>query len=215
MTEWVQITDIAISSATAIVVAGLAGTVGIISWRKQMIAERKMNLAEEILGAVYQAQDVIEAARQPFSWGDEGRGWRENDPGNVADRPEAAQIDAYYSPFGRLDKHREFFSGFRTLLFRSQAVFGDKIREHFLAILHARHMVEFSSRMLAKREYELIAEDAPFEDRLRDQLKAEIGLGLNDDDDDPIKQNVATAVEGIEGICRPTLDEPPSLWPWS
>ncbi len=205
---WIETTGIVIASGVAI--WGIAG------WRKQMVAERKMNLAEEVLSAFYQAKAIIEAARDPNVWGGEGRGWRE-EGGDVELRPEAVQIDAYHAPLERLNKHAEFFSKFDALQFRSQAVFGDPVVDHFAAIRKVQNQVRFASSQLAYRLYEHVHENAPrMDEKLEKELKSEIGLGLTDIEREShhISQTVAAAVKGIESVCRPALDESLSLWPW-
>ena len=68
MGEWIGTVGAVIASLTAIW--------GVWQWRRQMIAGRKMQIAEEVLSAFYEAQDIIRAARSPMSIGDEGRTWR-------------------------------------------------------------------------------------------------------------------------------------------
>ncbi len=46
MAAWIETLGIVVASLTAIW--------GVVGWRKQMIAERKMGLAEEVLSAFYQ-----------------------------------------------------------------------------------------------------------------------------------------------------------------
>ena len=55
MSDWVETLGILIASGTAVW--------GILKWQLQMISQRKMELAEEVLSAFYEAEDVIRAAR--------------------------------------------------------------------------------------------------------------------------------------------------------
>jgi hypothetical protein len=206
MTEWIETVGIVVASLTAIW--------GVIGWRKQMIAERKMGLAEEVLSAFYQARDIIEAVRSPATWGGEGRSWRD-EIDDVEPRPEQGPIDAYYAPAERLNQHIEFFSRLEALQYRSQAVFGVPVGGHFAAIWSVRNRVKISSVTLAHRLYEQVYKDAPeMGEDLRNQMQSDIGWGIDDVENDPINQEVEAAVKGIESICRPALDEALSLWPW-
>ncbi len=206
MTEWIETVGIVVASLTAIW--------GVIGWRKQMIAERKMGLAEEVLSAFYQAREIIEAARSPTSWGGEGSSWRDEFD-DVEPRPDVDPIAAYYVPAERLNKHIEFFSRVDALQYRSQAVFGVPVGDHFAAIRKVRNQVKISSALLTRRLYEQVYKDAPeMGEDLRNQMQSDIGWGIDDVENDPINQEVEAAVKGIESICRPALDEALSLWPW-
>jgi hypothetical protein len=102
-TNWLQ--------TVAVVVASLTAIWGILQWRIQIIAERKMSLAEEVLSAFYEAQDIIAAARNPFTPAGEGRSWR---PGEELEHKEMElfRVDAYFAPTERLNSNTDFFASF-------------------------------------------------------------------------------------------------------
>ena len=54
MDEWIGTIGVLVASGTAIW--------GFWQWRRQMIAGRRMQIAEEVLSAFYEAQDIIRAA---------------------------------------------------------------------------------------------------------------------------------------------------------
>ena len=158
MAEWIETIAIVLASGTAVW--------GITQWRRQMIAERKMELGEKVLSAFYEAKDVIRAARSPMSVGGEGRGWRNADE-QGDNRPELSRVDAYFAPAERLYKEKEFFAKFRALQYRFRAVFGVEAQKNFEAIWDARHTVIISSTELAQATRERMngAEDLDPETR--------------------------------------------------
>ncbi len=180
-----------------------------------MVAERKMSLAEEVLSAFYQAKDIIRAARSPGSFGGEGHSWRKGTDVREAS-PELGRVDAYFAPAERLNKRTEFFSRFDALEYRSQAVFGVPVGDHFYAIREARYRVQDSSVMLAECARQALDGAKPLDPKTKKDWESDIWWRTKDKEIEPdaISQKVAAAVKGIESVCRPALDESLSLWPW-
>lgn len=193
MSDWVETLGILIASGTAVW--------GILKWRLQMISQRKMELAEEVLSAFYEAEDVIRAARSPGSFGGEGRSWRTTDDADNTQH-ELARVDAYFAPAERLFKERKFFARLKALQYRFRAVFGEQAQKHFDSVWDARHRVIISSTMLARISRERLEGAEGLDSETSKEWEAHI-WAINETDE--ISQRVKQAVEAIESICQPVL----------
>ena len=188
-------------STFSVVVASGAAIWGVVQWRRQMIAERRIQIAEEALSAFYEAQDIVRAARSPLSIGDEGRTWRGAEQAQD-ERPELGRADGYFAPAERLFKEKEFFAKLRTLQYRFQAVFGPQTGQHFQTVWKVRTRIIISSETLAHTAYESIGGAEPIDQDLRKTWEADIWCRNQDDE---ISVTMNTVVEEMEEICRPEL----------
>ena len=193
MGEWIGTVGAVVASLTAIW--------GVWQWRRQMIAGRRMQIAEEVLSAFYEAQDIIRAARSPLSIGDEGRTWR-GDEQAQDQRPELRRADGYFAPAERLFKEKEFFAKLRALQYRFQAVFGPQTGQHFLTVWKVRNRIIISSETLAHTAFESIEGRDPIDQELRKSWEADIWWRNQDDN---ISVTMDTVVQEMEEICRPEL----------
>ncbi len=193
MDEWIGTAGVLVASGTAIW--------GVWQWRRQLIAERRMQIAEEGLSAFYEAQDVIRAARSPLSVGGEGRSWRDGEQ-TKDERPELGRVDGYFAPAERLFKEKEFFAKLRALQYRFQAVFGPQTGQHFLTVWKVRNRIIISSETLAHTSFESIKGAKPIEQELRKSWEADIWWRNQDDN---ISVTMDTVVQEMEEICRPEL----------
>lgn len=192
--EWISSAAVVVASATAIW--------GIVQWRRQMIAERRMGLAEEVLSAFYEARHVIRAARSPGSSGGEGGSWRDPDKEKEGNGLKFIRVDAYFAPAERLFKQHEFFAKFQALEFRFLAVYGAEYQEHFQSIWSARSNVITSSEMLARTAMEALDGRKGLDLETRRNWEAHI---WTHNEEDEISRSVNGALGAIEGICRPML----------
>ena len=193
MGEWIGTVGAVIASLTAIW--------GVWQWRRQMIAGRRMQIAEEVLSAFYEAQDIIRAARSPRSVGHEGRTWRGAEQAKD-ERPELGRADGYFAPAERLFKEKEFFAKLRALQYRFQAVFGPQTGQHFQTVWKVRNTIIISSETLAHTTFESIKGGKPIEQELRKSWEADIWWRNQDDE---ISVTMDTVVQEMEKICRPVL----------
>ncbi len=193
MDEWIGTIGVLVASGTAIW--------GFWQWRRQMIAERRMQIAEEVLSAFYEAQDIIRAARSPLSVGGEGRSWRDAEQAKE-ERPELARVDAYFAPAERLFKEKEFFAKLRALQYRFQAVFGPQTGQHFQTVWGVRNTIVVSSEELARSAFDSTKGRKPIDQDVRSSWEADIWCRSKDDN---ISKTMDAVVQEMEQICRPVL----------
>lgn len=134
--SWVS----AIANLGVAVAAGFAARQGVRSlraWRDETIGRRRIELAEEVIADFYEARDIIQWARAPFSFGSEV----EQRPGRDTEDPnERARKDTFYVPLKRLHDHSEFFSKVQARRYRVIAAFGSDAANPYnrLREIHAK-----------------------------------------------------------------------------
>jgi hypothetical protein len=167
-----------------------------------MIAGRRMQIAEEVLAAFYEASDIIRRARIPLSMGGEGRTWR-GEQHEKDDRKELLRADAYYAPAERLFKEKEFFARLRALQYRFQAVFGPETSKNFQVVWAIHRSVTISSQALA----EIALEKANGEETVSKETRKtwEADIWFRGRDDDNITKQMDAVVRDVEELCRPVL----------
>lgn len=188
-----------LSSLAVIAAAGVAWR-GIHVWRDELVGRRRAELAEEILTLVYEAKEIIETARSPFSLTGEGES-RPSMPGETADQ--ASRRNAYYAPAERLHSRADFWGKFDAARYRFMAVFGEDAGKKYVKILQARNKVMLAAKFLVQR----VGNEASERDsdrRRMDQLEADIGWVLTEEDE--FADKVDVAVKEIEEICRPAIE---------
>src|ERR1700704_2881126 len=79
---------------------------GLEKWRAETTGKRKAELAEDVLADFYQARDIINAARSPGGYVNEGR-TREREDWESED--DTRILNAYYRTSARLASKADFF----------------------------------------------------------------------------------------------------------
>ena len=188
-------------TSLSIIVASGTAIWGIVQWRRQMIVERKMNLAEDVLSVFYEAKDVFGAARSPASFGSEGQSFFGKKRKEFSQET-VRRASAYYAPAERLYREKEFFSKLQSLKYRFSAVFGEQAREPFDTIIRTRAEVISASEMLAQSEIDRVPGNPALDRDTNRQFEREIWSRGEDDD---ISRDIARAVDAIRDICEPVL----------
>lgn len=155
--------------------------------------KRRTELAEQTLADFYKAQDIFAAARQPMSFGGEGK----TRPGRESDGEDVRRHhDTLYAPFERLTKERDFFAEMQARRFRFMALFGNEAGDAFQVFVRSYNRVGVAARALIDDRQHLSPD-------MRTKFESMIGWVL--DEDDPIKLEIDQAVSAMEAICRPIL----------
>ena len=110
-----------IIQSLAIIAASIVAFFGINSWRKEMKEKKEYTLAEEVLALFYEAQDKINAIRNPFSLEGEGRS-RKADPSETPKQKEI--LDQAYVFIERYNNNSEVLNKLRTIRYRFMVLFG-------------------------------------------------------------------------------------------
>jgi hypothetical protein len=147
--------------------------------------KRRTEIAEQVLADFYKARDLLEAARSPFAFAEEG-GSRTRDANETPD--ETQSRDALYAPYERLSKHIEFFSELHARRYDAGKPFG--------SLLQAHNQIALATRALLDHRRKL-------RDDVREMYESKI---WGDVENDPIRPIVTQAVIDIETICRPVLE---------
>lgn len=192
-----------IIAALSVAVAAWSATLGVHAWRRQVIGTKRTDVAEKALTAIYEARDILEAARSPMSFGDEGK-TRTPQPGET--EAQTRHRNSYYAPAERLLEQRDFFMATNASRYRLLAYFGPTAAAPFETIYRARNKVLISTRMLLTM---------PDRDLRQDQIESlrrwEADIWSIGDANDVIKRDVDAAVAQLEALCRPALAEPPEM----
>ena len=132
---------IAVVQSVAITAAAVAAFFALNTWRKQLVGQRKVELAEQVLVKLYMARDAIKWARSSIGWVGEGAS-RPKDPGEE-DSPEKKKwLDGLFAPAERLNNQSELFSDIATLRHRVVPYFGEGVGDALLEIVHIRRKIE-------------------------------------------------------------------------
>ncbi|MFM0231286.1 hypothetical protein [Paraburkholderia sediminicola] len=181
--------------AAMVIITGSVAVVGLSAWRKQMVAKRHAELAEQVLASFYEARDVFKWVRLPGSFGGEGetRHIDENEDEEIRKRR-----NAYFIPVERLTREKELFAKLYAQRYTFMAYFGEPAAEPF-DILH-------KVQMEIRSAVGVLMETAKFDGAVsvNGDLTATIGWGRGGRPD-AIDRRIDEAVEAIETICKPLL----------
>ena len=189
----------AVGVAKDLVLAGVAisgaivGWKALTKWREETVGKRRLELAEEILSAFYQIQEIIYDARSPMIWASE----------MVKEEgvPDEVVQDSAYGPIRRLRKSFDHVRALRTKRHRFAALFGrgtTKPWDEIEAVLNEINAASEAILML-RGEHVLPGDpQAKFYKEQRQILARRM-------DEDPITPRVDAAVREIEAICRPII----------
>jgi hypothetical protein len=188
----------------SVMIAALTVAFGVQAWRRQLIGGKRAEVAEKALTMMYEAQDILDSARSPASFGNEGKSRIPEDGETEA---QTSHRNALYVPAERLVRQREFFMALNASRYRFAAYFGRDATIPFTTIFKARNRVLISARMLVSaRDRNMRTEDIALRQRWENDIWTVGGDG------DEIKRDVDQAVEQVEALCRPALTEKPEMF---
>lgn len=108
-------------TGAAAVTGAIVAVLGYRKWHVESIGKRKVELAEEVLAAFYEARDAIAWARHPGGFSSEGR----SRPGRENENEEGqSERDAIYRVFERLNDSRDLFARIQSKKYLAMAYFG-------------------------------------------------------------------------------------------
>ncbi|MBX2859861.1 MAG: hypothetical protein KTR14_01405 [Vampirovibrio sp.] len=124
---------------------------GVLTWKNQVIFQKKLDLADEVAEVFSQMEDLFYDLRNPWLDGNEGmtRMTSENED------PEVSKLlNTAYIPIERLNKqhHQELFGRIYKYKFRFKIYFGKEAVEGFDTILEIQKRI----RVAAKTNYQSI-----------------------------------------------------------
>ena len=190
--------------AVSIIIAAGAACYSLMTWRRQLVWGKRVELAEKVLASFYEARDAIEAARHPFSLPHEG-GTRPRHDDEQEDR--ARELDRYYIPIERLERKSVFFSELSALRYRFMAYFGAASAIPFDTIYNIRTEVNNAAVWLMRLEQGRAPRNHDRREEMRDRY--ENAIYQFNTEPDQILESLTEAVRAIERTCRPVLLEEP------
>jgi hypothetical protein len=169
---------------------------GLQKWRQETVGKRKMELAEDVLVDFYEARDIVNAARSPGGFANEGATRTRSEDESDDDR---RMLDAYYAVAERLFNRADFFARLEGRRYRFIAHFGpasaepfEKLRRIHLQILAAVNHLSLRYRASRNKEYQ--GQFADLENVIWDTLGK----------DDHIRRKLDAMVEDIEKSLSPS-----------
>ncbi len=186
----------------SIIIASLAAVYGIISWRKEHIGKRKIDLSEEVLCSIYEIKDAIRNIRRPFGFVGEGSTRKRAD---FEIEEESKILDSAFVVYERYDKHKDVFNNFYKLKYRYMANFGKSSEEPFKIIRRVIAEIFAAANMLGKVYWKNQGRkpmtDEEFSKHLEEMQKEEkVFWEINDNDD--VNKKIDSAIKFCEEICK-------------
>ena len=200
--DWIE-TTATVVQAIAVTGAGYAAWRSLTTWRYEMTARRRAELAEHTMAMFYEARDRIAWVRVPASFGEEGSS-RPIEPNET--EHDTKNKNALYVPIERLSRHAEFWGQFDAGRYAFMAVFGEEATEPFNSVSEIRSQVRLSARMLIMT-YGKVDENREERKAQVDKWESAIGWRLTEKDE--IAQLMDSAVSKIEEVCKPAITGKP------
>ncbi|MEO0898098.1 MAG: hypothetical protein AAFY71_16935 [Bacteroidota bacterium] len=156
MVDWNWDLILQVSKVFSILIASGVAIWGINSWRREFRWKLRFEVAEEMMGLLYQIRDSIDQIRSPFYSTSESheREKLENENPN-----EKKRKDLEYIGTARINKYQNLFSKFLEKRYKFSAIFGEHHLENFKKIddvlgeIYASYYVVFNEDYDIDKEY--------------------------------------------------------------
>ena len=181
----------AIGNVGVALAAGFAAWQGVKSlnaWRRERIGIRKIELAEEALIHIYQAENAFSAIRSPIGDSSESEN-REHSPDESPAQRHAR--DLAHAVWERMQKQQQVFENLYSTSIKVKAVFGAEAFEPFAIFRRCFGRVRVAAQMLFRTPYE------GYNDRQFVQ-KLEADIWDMDGNEDSIEGQLKKAVASLE-----------------
>jgi len=181
---------------------------GLSAWKKEFIDKRKIELAEEVLGKLYEVQDAIFYIRNPVSWTNEAKIRQEH---NFETEDEIQALNKAYIIFDRYNKKEKVFSEFKTLKYRAMSIFGKDIDNNFKKIDEIINIIFTSAHMLGtyywqKENLISLSNKNQQDDFKKEKQLHEENIWKWKAKDDKIEKELNEILEKFEKILKPYFD---------
>ena len=199
-----------IIQAASVMFASLAIIMGVDAWRREFIGKRRIELAEDVLHAFYEARDAISRIRFPVMTQSEVEVVRKE----FKDTASSAASDQARAVFTRYDKESDVFNRLHAMRYRVMARISNSAAQPFEDLQRIVKDIWWSSRMLQDRYWPRQGRVAMTEDEKKKHLDemfahdAVIWSGF--DPRDPVQVRVDTVVTSIEALFRPVINQRPT-----
>ncbi len=201
-----------LNSLSVVVGIGVA-IFGFWKWRAELFAKRRIELCEDVLTRIYEIRDSIDAIREPVVLGGEGSSRPKVEGETEQQRQRAEQAYVYYE---RFDKRREPFTELNGLRYRFMAIYGTEWATPFQTFVRIvnRIVMTAGARLRLRDDRQYYGPDAArqAERDFERQERYDKILYKGYDDNDPIDQEIAIAIDQLETKCREEIRASSSLW---
>ncbi len=196
----------------SVFVAAAAVVIGVSSWRRSLIGQRKVDIAERALDHFVQARDAIRMIRNPVGYVGEGV-TRQQEEGET----EEVKLlrDRSYVAIERYNKKSILFAELAALKYRFSLYFGEEYEVHFNTIEDVRNEIFNASMILREvwlRQGRVDMSKDEFAEHLDRMHKAEAVFWEGYDESDPISSRVDDALRQIDQACRTAISPPSNFW---
>ncbi len=197
-----------ILQSISVIFAAVSVMLGVSAWRREHVGKRRIELAEDVLTAFYEARDAIRRIRSPFSAKDEGNA-RVPEPGEGSEESEI--LNRAHVPFERYDKESELFNRLRSMRYRMIARFSLKAEKPFNDLQKIVNEIFLASYVLGNlywpRQGRVPMRAEEREKHLKEMEEQEQIFWAGRTDKDPIEKRLSDLILEIESICRPAIQE--------
>lgn len=189
-------------------------------WRRQLVAKRRFEVAEQALTAFAKASDSLSRLRSPFMW--EGELEAAHLPDGVPDR-DRRRIRTFNAYVERAKSTESAYADLRAAQIVASVHLG-QVPDHCISTLFkARLKVQTAIQALYGSPY-YEGSDPSIENDIAEHSKAmrdilyERRSYISDRDSDPLTREIDTARDVLDDACRPYLRDPSwregfGLWP--
>lgn len=192
----------------SVVFACFAIVIGVDAWRREFVGKRRIELAEDILALFYEARDTIRYIRNPMSSSDESSS-RQHAPNELPQETQA--LDRAYVAFARYEQNREVFNRLHSLRYRVMARFSPAASEPFNILNDSIGKIFSAARLLGRvywrHEDRQFRTEEQMETHQSNMEKYEAVFWEGYGDVDPISPAIDKAIQDIEAICRPVIEQ--------
>lgn len=205
-------TYVAIIQSICVIAASLAAIIGINTWRREIRAKMRVDLAMEVLPLFYEARDAVDAIRSPLGHEAELRAVQQQASRNGLDKrpPNFCDVVSY-----RCQQARGVFSRLHSLRYRASALFGKESMKPFDEIISVRRKILISARhlpeLLEQREKKRLCAPNTRDEWLEKKIHELEDVVEETGRSDPIGPRVEGAIADVEAICIPILNPAPPL----
>lgn len=168
---------------------------GLHKWRTETLGKRKAEIAQDTLALVYEMEEILQSARNPFVLAHE-MGKKEGVPDHIAS-------NSNFAPEARLLAHQEFFARFRSNSFAFAALFGREGKKHLDDLWRIRLEINWAVESLLINDRSGWADK---EDRDFIAEKRAVAFRPADKEKDKIGARLTVSVASIEALCRPAIE---------
>ena len=173
-------------------------------WKREIVEERRIEIAFEALSVAYKTKFVFQDIRMPLfqssEWTDMPRRAGETDE-------EWNRRGPFYTSFKRIQFNKEFFDQVWQLMPKCMTVFGPEIETTFMKLYKARRHIEVSAEMLMDEPMD--AEDRRRQDTrdLYKQLRRDHSdHGDFEPEGDRVGRMLREFISELEAKAKPIVD---------